>query len=219
VSSPFTKKCSHWFRDSQAAPPLILVLHRTGWPSNWSFLLVLHFQRESRPFVRFIFTFLFHFWLSSITFFAFFWYVVETHTTRHHAIPRNHCGTISLPRATQLVDLQAITAKPPIPMEAIMKPSTHSREQTTTTSYTCEGQIQTPWQQRDTTARSGRSKPPKSSRRGRSSSVAPRLSSQTLRRRRVQGMRNFSTVQPRTRQTRLHYALNFLFFFWISDTH
>ena len=213
MSSPFTKKCSHWFRDSQAAPPLILVLHRTGWPSNWSFLLVLHFRCESRPFVRFIFTFLFRFLFSPITFFAFFWYVVETHTTRHHVIPRNHRGTISLLRATQLADLQAITTKPPISMVAIMKPSTHSREQTTTTSYTCEGQIQTPWQQRDTTARSGRSKPPKSSRRGRSSGVTPRLSLRTLRRGHAQGMRNFSIVQPRTRQTRLHYVLNFLFFF------
>ncbi|QCD87417.1 hypothetical protein DEO72_LG3g1953 [Vigna unguiculata] len=67
-------------------------------------------------------------------------------------------------------------------MEAIMKPSMHSREQTTTMSYTCEGQIQTTLQQRDTTARSGRSTPPKSPRRGRSSGVAPRLPSRTLRR-------------------------------------
>ena len=106
--SPFAKKCSHWFRDSQAALPLILALHRTGWPSNWLFLLLLHFRRQSRPFVQFIFTFLFSFLIQLYHFFAFFWYVVETHTTRHHAIPRNHHGTASLPRATQLTNLQAI---------------------------------------------------------------------------------------------------------------
>ena len=53
----------------------VLRLHRTYWPSNWPFLLLLRCRRESRPFVRFIF----RFWLSSITLFfcVFFIYVVE----------------------------------------------------------------------------------------------------------------------------------------------